>query len=118
MSPPTDTTAHRHDWATLGHTGAVDSSRPVDRPRPWPALGLGLAAALTLAAWVGLVYAAIRFGHDARSGEPVAWVYLGLAALGAVACLVLTLVLGVRIAALLRGTSPVRAKGGGHRAAR
>jgi hypothetical protein len=60
------------------------------RPR---LLLLGLAAVLALAAWLFLVRAAIDFGQSARGGESAAWMFLGLASLGAVACLFLSLML-------------------------
>ena len=50
-------------------------------------------------AWGYLVYAAIDFGSTARSGDPAAWGFLGLASLGAVACLFAGLML---VAHLLR----------------
>ncbi|GEP33967.1 hypothetical protein NSZ01_17350 [Nocardioides szechwanensis] len=93
-------------------------------------LALGVTAAVV--AWGYLVYAAIDFGSEARGGEPDAWLFLGLASVGAVACLFLGLIL---IARLLRrlgitrapepraATEPVEATTppphtGGHRAAR
>ena len=47
-------------------------------------------------AWGVLVWLAISFGGSARSGESNAWAFLGLAAVGAVACLFLGLMLGAR----------------------
>ncbi len=44
-------------------------------------------------AWVFLVRAAITFGREARGGNSTAWVFLFIAALGAVACLFLSLML-------------------------
>ena len=64
-------------------------------------LALGVTA--TLVAWGVLVYAAIGFGQEARSGETTAWVFLALTTLGAAACLFLTLILGARILPLFRG---------------
>ena len=58
---------------------------------------------VTLVAWGVLVYAAIDFGGDARGGESTAWVFLGLATVGAAACLFVTLLLGARIVALVQG---------------
>ena len=48
---------------------------------------------LALVAWVFLVRAAITFGREARGGDGQAWVFLGIAALGGVACLFLSLML-------------------------
>jgi hypothetical protein len=66
-----------------------------------------------------LVYAAIDFGADARSGEPTAWVFLGVTTLGAAACLFVTLLLGARMVSLVKGREqPAPRAKGGHRAAR
>jgi RsiW-degrading membrane proteinase PrsW (M82 family) len=56
----------------------------------------------TLVAWGVLVYAAIDFGQEARSGEPTAWVLLTLTTLGAAACLFVTLLLGARVLPLFQ----------------
>ncbi|WP_309649104.1 hypothetical protein [Nocardioides sp.] len=61
------------------------------------ALALGVTGAVV--AWGYLVYAAIDFGSEARGGDSGAWVFLGLASVGAVACLFLGFIL---IARLLR----------------
>ena len=63
---------------------------------------LALAAGVTVAvvAWGYLVFAAIDFGATARGGQSSAWWFLGLASLGAVACLFVGLML---VARLLRG---------------
>lgn len=57
-------------------------------------------------AWGYLVWAAIDFGAAARGGEQVAWAFLTLASLGAVACLFAGLMLGVRLLRLLGALSP------------
>jgi hypothetical protein len=54
---------------------------------------------LAVVAWGYLVYAAIDFGATARGGGSQAWWFLGIASLGAVACLFVGLML---IARLLR----------------
>ena len=54
---------------------------------------------LAVVAWGYLVYAAIDFGAMARDGNPDAWWFLAVAALGAMACLFVGLML---IARLLR----------------
>ncbi len=85
-------------------------------------LALGLTA--TLVAWGVLVYAAIDFGGEARSGEPVAWVHLAITTIAAAGCLFATLLLGGRVLALLqRDTGPADPADparppGGRRAAR
>ncbi len=63
------------------------------------ALALALGITLCVIAWGYLVKAAIDFGIRARDGTPEAWYYLGGAALGAVLCLFVGLML---IARLLR----------------
>jgi hypothetical protein len=88
-------------------TGATGGKRAGSRrgPRPKrsfrPALLL-LALGITLAvvAWGYLVYAAIDFGSTARGGDSQAWWFLGLASVGAVACLFFGLML---VARLMRG---------------
>lgn len=60
-------------------------------------LGLALGVTLLVVAWGYLVKAAIDFGTSARGGEPAAWAFLGLASLGAVACLFVGLMLVARI---------------------
>jgi len=100
------------------HSGAP--AEPVALPRRRllvPALGI----TLTLVAWGFLVWAAIDFGAQARGGETTAWVFLVLATLGATACLFVTLILGNKLLATLRGEAaapPPPAGSGGRRAAR
>ena len=84
-------------------------------------LALGVTA--TLVAWGVLVYAAIDFGQEARSGEPTAWVLLTITTLGAAACLFVTLLLGTRLYSRITGKDADRPKAaprpqGGRRAAR
>jgi hypothetical protein len=81
-------------------TGKRAGSRKGSKPRRTiqPALllpALGVTAAVV--AWGYLVYAAIDFGAEARGGEPQAWLFLGLASVGAVACLFLGLILVARL---------------------
>jgi len=63
---------------------------------------LSLFVTVTLVAWGVLVFAAIEFGRDARSGEPESWTFLALASAGATACLFVTMILGGRLVALVR----------------
>lgn len=88
-------------------------------------LATGITALVV--AWGYLVWAAIDFGARARGGEGVAWAFLGLASLGAVACLFAGLMLGVRLLRLLgllapegddAGPAAPPAPRGGKRAAR
>lgn len=78
----------------------------------------------TIVAWGYLVFAAIDFGASARGGQDEAWVFLGVATLGAIACLFAGLMLAARATRLLGITreppppgAPPPAKGG-KRAAR
>ncbi len=87
---------------------------------------LALGVTLAVVAWGYLVYAAIDFGTDARSGDQQAWWFLGFASVGAIACLFLGLVLISRITRALGITRapekiPKRDPNlptGGHRASR
>ena len=91
---------------------------------------LALGITLCVVAWGYLVYAAIDFGSEARhDNDSQAWVYLGVAAVGAVACLFLGFMLVARFARAMgltqapepRAPKPKRdpaAPKGGKRAAR
>ncbi len=102
-----------------GERAAPDPSRRTPKGRI--AL-LSLFVMVTLVAWGVLVLAAIDFGREARSGEPTAWTFLVLAAVGAAACLFLTLILGCaagRAGARARDAPPRPPRvPGGRRAAR
>ncbi len=54
-----------------------------------------------MVAWGYLVYAAIDFGTAARSGSSSAWTFMGLACLGAIACLFVGLLLVARLMRVL-----------------
>jgi hypothetical protein len=60
-----------------------------------------LGVTLCVVAWGYLVYAAIDFGASARGGDSQAWIFLGLASLGAVACLFIGLMLVARLLRML-----------------
>jgi hypothetical protein len=45
------------------------------------------------------VYAAIDFGSSARGGDSLGWVFMSMAAVGAMACLFFGLMLGTRLLA-------------------
>lgn len=60
-----------------------------------------LGVTLCVVAWGYLVYAAIDFGSSARGGDARAWTFLGLASLGAVACLFIGLMLVARLLRML-----------------
>lgn len=97
----------------VGSTGSSTGKRagsrrgPRRRSRPSPQLLL-LTGGITVlvVAWGYLVWAAIDFGTAARGGESIAWAFLTLASLGAVACLFAGLMLGVRLLRLLGILSP------------
>jgi len=98
------------------HSGTPAEPRPLPRRR---LLVLAVGIAVTVVAWGFLVWAAIDFGADARGGETLAWLFLALATLGATACLFVTLILGTKLGATLRGEAAARAVvPGGRRAAR
>jgi hypothetical protein len=61
------------------------------------ALAIGAAITLCVVAWGYLVYAAIDFGTAARGGSSSAWTFMGLACLGAIACLFVGLLLVARL---------------------
>jgi hypothetical protein len=106
------------------HTGErAERTTPASYVAPAPPRRRVLVPALlvtaTLVAWGVLVFAAIDFGAEARSGEPTAWVFVGLSTVGAAACLFVTLLLGARMLAVIRGREqPAPRTGGGHRANR
>ena len=109
------------------HAGARTPERPVPVPRVRPTSGRGpllaiaLGTTLCLVAWGYLVWAAIDFGRKARGGDSSAWTYLGLASVGAIACLFIGLLLVVRVLKVLRvasGDVPAPPPPGGRRAKR
>ena len=82
-------------------------------------LALGFTAAVV--AWGYLVYLAIDLGTSAREGAAAAWWLLALATLGAIACLFVAMMLGIRLVARLREGAkppPPPRPPGGRRAAR
>lgn len=84
-------------------------AEPAPRPEATTAPGrspgrllvLALGVTLCVVAWGYLVYAAIDFGASARGGDTRAWTFLGLASLGAVACLFIGLMLVARLMRML-----------------
>lgn len=85
----------------IGENESVASGKRVgERPkrtfRP-VLLALALGVTASVVAWGYLVVAAIDFGAAARNGDGTAWWFLALAALGAVACLFVALILLARI---------------------
>ena len=70
------------------------------------ALLIGVGITLCVVAWGYLVYAAIDFGTAAREGTGSAtWAFMGLACLGAIACLFVGLLLVSRLMRALGITS-------------
>jgi len=82
--------APRHEERRAARTAGSARS-----PRRLLLLALGVTA--TLVAWGFLVWAAIDFGGQARSGAATAWVFLALATVGAAACLFVTLILAGKV---------------------
>ena len=129
---------NRTGVGSIGNNGAVTEATggkragnrrgPRRRRRFQPALlllALGITACVV--AWGYLVYAAIDFGSTARGGDSTAWWFLGLASVGAVACLFVGLMLVARLSrrlGLTRAPAPRTDDGappppiGGRRAAR
>ncbi|WP_139981479.1 hypothetical protein [Nocardioides litoris] len=85
--------------------GKRAGSRPKRRFRP-VLLVLALGVTASFVAWGYLVWAAIDFGSSARNGDETAWWFLLVAALGAVVCLFLALVLIARISRVVGLTGP------------
>ena len=106
---------------TSGGKRAGSRRGPRQRSGFQPALLL-LALGVTgcIVAWGYLVWAAIDFGSSARDGDGRAWWFLGLAAVGAVACLFIGLLLIARLTRTLGGdpAAPTPPRTGGKRAAR
>jgi hypothetical protein len=90
------------------HAGPARLEEPAQRPRraSGPLLLLALGITASVVAWGYLVYLAIDFGTAARDGEAHGWLFLGLATIGAIACLFVALMLGTRLVARLRAGSP------------
>ena len=86
-----------------GSRRAAPAPRNVNRG----ALLIGAAITLCVVAWGYLVYAAIDFGTAARGGSgSSAWAFMGLACLGAMACLFAGLILVARLMRALGITDP------------
>jgi hypothetical protein len=104
-------------------TSTPAPDRPTGRSRTSLLLH-ALGVTIGVVAWGYLVYAAIDFGASARGGDSQAWLFLGLASLGAVACLFIGLMLIARLLRMLGMTKaseeapPPPRPIGGKRAAR
>jgi hypothetical protein len=90
---------------TTGKRAGSRRGAPQPRRRRPAVLGYAVGITLAVVAWGYLVWAAIDFGTTARGGDDRAWWFLGLAALGAVACLFVGLMLVARLVRTL-GTAP------------
>ncbi len=106
-------------WSVGRHSGDSVEEPAYVAPKPPRAklLFLALVVTVTLVAWGVLVYAAIDFGGEARSGEPAAWIFLAVSTIGAAACLFTTLILGARIVTMVKGDGPAPARSKGRRRA-
>ncbi|WP_210649197.1 hypothetical protein [Nocardioides sp. SYSU D00065] len=92
--------------STGKRAGSRKGARP-PRTLNKAALVIGAAITLCVIAWGYLVYAAIDFGTAAREGSGgSAWAFMGLASLGAVACLFVGLLLVARLSRALGITAP------------
>jgi hypothetical protein len=95
--------------ASIGHNGPVAQGKrvgPKKRTSFRPtALLLAVGITIAVVAWGYLVKAAIDFGIQARNGTTGAWTFLGLAGLGAVACLFVGLMMVARLLRTLGITS-------------
>ena len=76
----------------------------------WGLLLLALGITVCVVAWGYLVYAAVDFGGEARDGRDEAWRYLGVAAVGAAACLFIALMLIARLSRAIGLTAPPEPK--------
>ena len=102
-----------------GNDGPPRPSRSSGHTRQLLLLALGITAAVV--AWGYLVYLAIDFGTTARGGDATAWWLLGLATIGAIACLFVGMMLVSRLVARLKAGAPPPGPPrppGGRRAAR
>src|SRR5699024_6731513 len=90
----------REGCLTMRHVGKHSGTTAAPSIRMIGLYAAGTAA--TLVAWGALVYYAIQFGPEARSGRTSAWVMLGVATAGAIACLLLALLLGTHLVEQLR----------------
>ena len=83
-----------------------ESTAPKRSSSTGPLLLLALGITAAVVAWGYLVYLAIDFGTTARNGDATAWWFLGLATIGAIACLFVGLMLGMRLLARIRAAAP------------
>lgn len=92
------------------HSGSVEPTTTREMTQ------YAVGAVASFAVWVALVTFAIKLGGPAKNGSGGAWFLLIVAALGAVGCLALTLMLAARAWELRTDVRmPRRASGGGRR---
>jgi hypothetical protein len=84
----------------------LDESAPARRSANGAMLLLALGITASVVAWGYLVYLAIDLGTAARDGDSRGWFFLALATLGAIACLFVALMLGMRLVARFRAGAP------------
>lgn len=80
--------------------GVRRGARPQRRLRP-KILAYALAITVLVVGWGYLVWLAIDFGGDARSGDSGAWTLAAVSAVGAAACLFAGLMLAARLSRTL-----------------
>ncbi len=90
-----------HNVLVTGKSAGSRRAAKQSRVNLSAALGYAIGITLLIVAWGYLVYVAIDFGSSARSGQSAGWWLLGLASLGAVACLFIGLLLITRLLRLL-----------------
>jgi hypothetical protein len=99
---PVPTSVPHGTMRTMTTPGGRRRAAPARRELPKVRLAAHLAVALlTGAAWIYLVRAAIDFGGVARDGDGIAWLFVALATLGAIGCLLLAIVLVTRVLVML-----------------
>jgi len=98
------------------------SAESPPRPSVVPLILLALGITAAVVAWGYLVYLAIDLGTSARNGDSTAWWLLAMATIGAIACLFVAMMLGMRLVGRIRAGAPAAAEPprppGGRRAAR
>lgn len=100
--------SHRLGASPMGHNGWVAPRGRTGTSGRLALLGLAVGITAAAIAWGVLVLAAIDFGRDARGGDSQGWLFLGVATLGAIACMFLAIIFASRLGQRLRGGRMVR----------